>query len=440
MKSVFLGEWFFYGCWILVGVFALSYSVPVLYNLGLILLVIFIILVIYGLFQCRHWASKLKVTRNIAPQLSMSDEQYIKYTVTNENSKKIYVTLFDEYPEQLQLRDDAIQLLIEGKEEEELKIGIRPNTRGQYNFGNINAMIRSTLKLIEWRKIFPAETVCEVYPSFIQMKNYELQLNMLTASLTGIRKIRQIGENDEFEHIMNYKQGDNIKSINWKATSRKGELMVNHFENTKSQMVYCIIDKGRSMEMPFFGLSLLDYAINTCLTISNIVLKKYDKIGMLSFDKNVDTRISASDIQNQINRISRALYNQQTAFSEPNYEKLYFYIRNFIKRRSILFLFTNFEQTADFERNLPYLKALNKMHLLIVIFFKNTEIEKNLIPIPTKMNNIYYNVISREAIIEKEKLVDVLKLHGIQAILTDPKSLSINTINMYLEIKAKRMM
>ena len=99
----------------------------------------------------------------------------------------------------------------------------------------------------------------------------------------GVKKIRRLGHTMEFDQIKEYVRGDDIRSINWKATARSNQLMVNQFQDEKSQQVINIIDTGRVMKMPFDGLQLLEYAINTSLVISNIAILKDDKAGLLTF-------------------------------------------------------------------------------------------------------------------------------------------------------------
>jgi uncharacterized protein (DUF58 family) len=147
---------------------------------------------------------------------------------------------------------------------------LRPVSRGVYAFGCTNVFLRSELKLIERRLRFGKKEEVAVYPSIIQMRKYELRAMRQIANEAGIKKMRRIGHSYEFEQIKNYVQGDDFRSINWKASGRRASLMVNQYEDEKSQQVYCIIDKSRAMRMPFEGLSLMDYAINTSLAISNI--------------------------------------------------------------------------------------------------------------------------------------------------------------------------
>jgi uncharacterized protein (DUF58 family) len=244
----------------------------------------------------------------------------------------------------------------------------------------------------------------------------------------------------EFEQIKDYIQGDYIKNINWKATAEKGQLMVNQFQDEKSQPVYSIIDKGRVMKMPFNKLSLLDYTINATLAISKIALKKNDNAGMFAFSNKIENRVVAERRSSQMNLILETLYNLKTNFVESDFSRLYIDTKRHLPQRSLLLLYTNFETLDALHRQLPYLQAIAKHHLLEVIFFENTE----LISYTQKKSNntleIFEQTIAEKFIYEKQLVVNELRKYGIQTILTKPEDLTINTINKYLEIKAKGLL
>lgn len=191
--------------------------------------------------------------------------------------------------------------------------------------------------------------------------------------------------------------------------------------------------------MPFNGLSLLDYSINAALVLSNIVLNKYDKAGLIAFSKNIDTFLPAESQRHQLDKILNLLYNQKTTFQEPGFEKLYYHFRHKVTRRSIVFLFTNFESIHDLHRNIKYLKALAHRHLLIVISFENDQLLALQQQTVKSVSDIYEQTIATSFIYEKKKMIAELNHHGIQAIYTKPEELSINLINKYLELKSKRM-
>ena len=277
----------------------------------------------------------------------------------------------------------------------------------------------------------------EVYPSIIQMKKYELaHLNKLHQFL-GIKKIRRIGHSYDFEQIKDYIQGDDYRSLNWKATGRYNRLMVNQYQDQNAQPVYCVIDKSRYMKMPFNGMSLLDYSINASLVISNTALKKKDKTGLITFSDKLETVIKADNKPHQLKSILEALYNEKERMPEANYELLYTFLQKSIRQRSLMFLFSNIETKSSLSRILPLLKEISKNHLVVMIFFENNELTEFATKKPNKLKDIYLSVTSQKFISEKEVIIQTLRQNGVHTIFTRPENLTMNTLNKYLELKAR---
>src|SRR5690606_18540657 len=201
-----------------------------------------------------------------------------------------------------------------------------------------------------------------------------------------------------------------------------------------------VIDKGRTMKMPFNGLSLLDYAINASLVISSIALKKQDKAGLFSFSKKVENMVAAERRNSQMQYVLEALYNIKTDFFESDFSRLYTSIKSHITQRSLLLLYTNFETLDGLDRQLPYLKAIAKSHLLVIIFFKNTELDSLINDKAQTIQQVYDKVIAEKFAFEKRLIVNELKKYGIHYILTTPENLTVDTINKYLEIKARGLL
>ena len=248
------------------------------------------------------------------------------------------------------------------------------------------------------------------------------------------------GRGVEFDEARPYEPGDDLRTINWKATAKRNALMVNQFQDEKSQPVYSVIDKGRVMKMPFNQLTLLDYAINASLVISNVALKKHDKAGIFTFSKKVENRVVAQKRTSQMNLILEALYNVNTDFFESDYSRLYADIKRNITHRSLILLYTNFETLDSLNRQLPYLKGIAKSHLLVVIFFKNTELNQFIKTPAQTIQDTYDKVIAEKFAFEKRLIVNELKKYGIASILTTPDNLTLDTINKYLEIKARGLL
>jgi len=377
--------------------------------------------------------------RMVADRLSNGEINKVSILITNQMPFMLQIQIIDEVPLQLQERNMKIFKNLKAKKTIEIKYTITPFERGNYEFGNIIIYFQSRLGFLQKREITKASETVKVYPSFINLGKYQLIAQTVTSEY-GSKRLRKIGQSVEFEQIKDYIGGDDIRTINWKATARKGTLMVNNYTDEKSQQVYCIIDKGRLMKMPFYGLSLLDYAINATLALTNICLQKQDKIGLISFSNKMGSVIAADRKPIQREKIMQVLYKENTAFLESDYEMLYMQIRNKIKQRSLLVLFTNFESLNGLKRQISYLRSIAKHHLLLVIFFENTELTKLSVAHANNVEDIYVKTIADKLTFEKRLVVKELLKYGILSVISSPDKLTVNTINKYLDLKAKQVL
>lgn len=438
-KNLFLSFRFFILYGIVVLLFAVSFAFNFLFPIAQTVLLVITSLVIVDIILLFQKGNKLTCKRSMAKVLSLGTENTVTIELENKSNRSFYLTVIDELPFQLQLRDFEMNFKLAPGEKQSVSYPITPPVRGEYQFGKVNVFISTFLKITQRRIPFPLEKTIAVYPSIILMKKFELRAFDKISNQVGLKRIRRIGQSSEFDQIKSYVMGDNYQSINWKASSRRNELMVNHFEDEKAQNVYSIIDKGRVMKMPFNNLSLLDYAINTSLVISNISLKKMDRPGLITFSEKVNTTIKAQNSRNQLKFILEALYREKEGTMESNYELLYTTVRKAITSRSLLFLFTNFESLYGLERVLPVLRKLNKQHLLVVIFFENSEIVDYSKGSAESVEEIYHKTVAQKFLLEKQQIIYSLSQFGIQSILTKPEELALNTINKYLELKSRGM-
>ena len=421
----------------LTALMAAAFAFPSLYYPALGLLGLLAIATIADTLLLYGEDHALDASRAHAQVLSLSDPNHIALHISNQGAYALGIHVIDELPPQFQERRFGFDLHLKPGEAYVLDYELRPVERGEYHFGDILLFASTLLGLVERRiRIKAAETV-PVYPSIIQMKRFELRALRQMSQDGGIKKMRRIGHSYEFEQIKNYVPGDDYRSINWKASARCGALMVNQYEEERSQQVYCVIDKSRVMRMPFEGLSLMDYAINASLALSNIILRKKDKAGLITFSNVLGTTIKADSHSAQLGRILESLYREKERSEEASYELLYEAVRRLIGARSLLLLFTNFESQYALERALPHLRRINRFHLLVVIFFENTEVQRLAEEDVASLSDIYCQVTARRYIYEKKEMVRRLQQYGIQAMLTKPWDLTINSINKYLESKAR---
>ena len=436
-KSIYIQPRFFYIGIISITLFALSYFISSFFYLAQFLLATLFILFIVDFAIIFSHKKGITAQRILPDKLSNGDKNNIELIISNNYKIATRLEIIDEIPVQFQIRDFTIKKNIPSKQKAHINYNLKPTQRGEYHFGYLNIYTTSFLNIISKRYVFNNKAMVPTYPSFKQLKKFEL-ININKNTLQhGLKKVRRIGHSTEFEQIKDYVLGDDLRTVNWKATAKRNQLMVNQFQDEKSQPVYSIIDKGRIMKMPFNGLSLLDYAINATLVISNVILKKNDKAGMLSFSKKIDNLIVAQRRNSQMQLILESLYNVKTDFFESDFSRLYSNIKQHITQRSLLLIYTNFETLDGLNRQINYLKAIAKNHVLVVIFFKNTTLDTLVNNEANTVQDVYDKTIAEKFEFEKRLIVNELKKHGIYSILTTPENLTVNTINTYLKIKSR---
>ena len=438
LKPLFFNNRFY---WIIGGIvilFLASFFYPVLFNPVRIVLVVFLLLIVSDLFFLFAFRAELAARRVVAERLSNGDRNPISLYIKNTFPFIVHLTVIDELPVQFQSRKIFFEGMFKANEEKKIDFFLRPVERGEYHFGNIIIYASSLLGFISRRFNIKAEQMIPVYPSFFQMRKFDLIARDAQTNEAGTKKLRKLGLSLEFEHVKDYNRGDDIRIINWKATARKGELMVNNYLDERSQQVFCVIDKGRLMKMPFDKLSLLDYAVNSTLVMCNVCLRRHDRFGLITFAEKIGTILPADKKATQLQNVLQILYNQTTRFLETDFEMLYKQVRANVRHRSLLILFTNFESFGGMQRQLPYLRSLAKYHLLLVVFFENTELKELSSGRASDIEGVYVKTIAEKFTHEKKMIVKELQNHGILSILTSPENLTVNTVNKYLELKARQ--
>ena len=440
MKNLFLNNRFFFSLFAVGTAYILAFFFPwIMWIAHGLLLLVLIAVFLDGMLLFRT-KNGILAQRILPEKLSNGDENPVKIDIRNNYFFRISAKVIDEIPFQFQKRDFLVKREIEAGKNVLFQYILEPKERGEYSFGNLNVYVSSPIGLVSKRYTFQKDAMLPSYPSFIHLRKYELMALQNEFLMGGIKKIRRLGHTMEFEKIKEYVPGDDIRTINWKATSKQNKLMVNQYQDEKSQRIYLLIDKGRTMQMPFNGLSLLDYSINAAMALSHIILKKGDRAGMMTFSKKTENKVAADSRAGQLKKISEALYNVQPNFFESDFNRLYQDVKLSITQRSLVLLFTNFETLDAVNRQMKYLRGIAKNHLLVVVFFKNSELQKIIHSNPESMQEVYDEIIAEKFEFEKKLIIQELRKYGIYTVYTLPENLNIEVINKYLEIKSRGLL
>ncbi len=437
-KSFYLNRIFYYSGLLAAALFVISYFFSPLFIIAVVVILCSVITVLIDTLLLYNKKRGIDAYRVMQERFSNGDENKVVIELENEYGFKVAISVIDELPFQFQHRAWKRNLDLAANSKTQITYFLQPHQRGEYHFGNINVYVRTPLRIVSRRYVFEQPQTIKVYPSYFQMRRYQLLAIANRLQEAGVKRMRRLGHSLEFEQIKEYVIGDDYRTINWKATARRGDLMVNNYTDERSQQIYCIVNKGRIMKMPFEGLTLLDYAINASLVLANVALMRQDRVGLITFAENLDTFLSADKKPAQLNLVLESLYKQTTNFLENDFEKLFSVIRNRITQRSLIVLFTNFESMESLQRELPSLKRIAHYHLLMVVFFENTELKTLIEGKAETIEDIYIKTIAEKYSHEKRLIAKELQKNGIIAVLTPPQNLTINAINKYLELKNKQ--
>lgn len=435
--SLFVSNRFFVAWSVVVVSFVAAYYVPA-WIVGARIMGVSL-LALTGVDVALLYASggTLTARRDTPKRFSNGDSNPVRLHLESTFRVSLRCTVIDELPVQLQRRDFRVQVTLPPDAARTVRYTIRPTKRGSYAFGAVNVYASTPLGLVERRIQTGSGEDVPVYPSFLQMRKYALLAASNRLEDVGVKKVRRLGHTMEFDHIREYVRGDDYRTVNWKATARRGDLMVNEYRDERAQPVYCIINAGRVMKMPFDGMTLLDYSINASLVMADVTIRKQDRAGLITFSNDVGPVVPASRRSGQMQRIQERLYRLDTDFLESDYARLAQYVDANVRGRSLLLLFTNFQTRSSLRRQLPSLKLLARRHPTVVIFFENTELAALTAEPAVTTEDVYVQTVAEKFAYEQHEIVRELRQHGLYALRTTPQNLTVETLNRYLELKAR---
>lgn len=425
-------------------VVALGFAVPPLFTIGRVLfwmLVVAVVIDFILLYFPWNKPQNIRAFRTVSPRFSNGDDNPVSIRLESNYPFSVRAEVIDEVPHVFQRRNILFKADLRKKGDTTITYQLRPTERGVYGFGRVRVFASTLLGLVQRRYTCCEPQDVKVYPSYMMLRQYELLAMSNNLQEMGIKRIRRIGHNTDFEQIKDYVTGDDYRTINWRATARRHQLMVNVYQEERSQQVYSVIDKGRMMQQSFQEMTLLDYAINAALVLSYVAVNKQDKAGLITFSDQFGSFVPASRQQGQMQTLQEALYAEHTQFGETDYSALLAGLSRHVRQRALLILYTSFTSMAALRRQLQYLRQLAVHHRLLVVFFEDEEMtefithQSSLNTSHFSTEQVYQHVIAEKFAYEQRLIVQTLRQYGIQALLTTPRNLSVDVINKYLEMK-----
>lgn len=406
-----------------------------LYTVGQLLTLALFLATIADIILLWHKRA-ITAERRLSTRFSNGDDNPVTIIVESTYPFSVRIEVIDELPFQFQQRDGTSHFFPITHHPSPITYSLRPTRRGVYSFGRMLVFVSTRLGLVERRYACSGPCDVSVYPSYQKLHQYELMAISRNLQEPGIKRIRRIGHNTEFEHIRDYLKGDDYRTINWRATARLSRPMVNVYQDERSQQVFSIVDKGRVMQQAFEGMTLFDYAINASLALSYVAMRKEDRAGLITFADSVGTFVAADRRSGHINKLMETLYAEQTDFGETDFSALSVAVGRHINKHSLLILYTNFMGLVSLQRQLPFLQQIARRHRLLVVFFEDVELLQFMATPAATKEEVCQHEVAEKFAAEKQLISATLRQYGILSLLTTPQDLSVGVINRYLAIRS----
>lgn len=381
-------------------------------------------------------AADLSCERSLDIKLSLSAENEVRITVWNRGSRAVSVRVHDDVPEHFIFEDvSRKKVKIPAKGYYVFTYKLTPLKRGEFRFPAVHVKLYGILGLCTKQRRFSTEDVSyKVYPNMKDLSRYNLASLSKNMFASGVKRVRTVSNGGEFNSLREYTQEDPYNLINWAATSRRNELIVNTYTPERNQYVYVMLDSSRVMNSEIERIKKLDYSINACFLLADYCIKGGDNIGLTVFDHLVERYVAAGKGEAQMDLLAQSLYNVESVETSANYDNAFLTFNAAVKRRSLVFVFTELFNADEAARFAASVKKYMGKHLVYTITINNPA-HRALMERSENEDDIYVRASAIKFTEERRKISNVLRAAGIMNSDVDPDKLSLAVVSHYLDVK-----
>lgn len=331
---------------------------------------------------------------------------------------------------------------------------VRPRTRGDAHFDDLHLRVDGPLRLVRrsWRRAGTAQHV-RVYPGLRDLRRYDLLVRRGLERHAGGQRVRLPGASTEFERVREYVPDDEFRHINWKATARRGQPMVNQFEAERSQNLVVLLDAGRTMaalaEPPQDtdresdalaappGLTKLDYALNSALVLCYVASLRSDRVALLAYADEVRTFVPPQRGRRALLACVQALYDLHAEPVEPDHGRAFDFLAQRNLRRSLVVLFTDLADRESSAALAAHLTRAARQHLVVCVTLGDPNVRRPALALPRDTPALYEKMVAQQLLDDRATLLATLQSHGVVTVDADADTLSPKLITTYLALKQR---
>jgi uncharacterized protein (DUF58 family) len=394
-------------------------------------------------------AHQFRVTRDHDQKLSLGVPNRIAINVSARVQQPIEITVRDEPPVLFVGAEAATrQGNVAPRETLTFEYAVRPLRRGDFAFGDLNLRWTGPLRLYTRQAVVRAAEPVKVYPNLHEIRKYDLLVRRDQLSEMGLRNVRLRGEGTAFESLRDYTPDDPYRSINWKATARRGKPISTDYEPERSQRVVAVLDVGRMMRSPIrvddpggvsWNMAKVDFVLNSVLLFSYVATLKGDQVGLLVFADKVQQFIAPQAGRAHFQKLLDTMYALESQPVEADYGRAINYLRSQNKKRSLIVLFTDLSGVRASESLLTYMPRLRPRHLPLLVTIRDPALDSEATQPPDDSDSVYRRAVAEQMIDERRLLLNNLQQRGVLTLDVAAEHLTMAVVNRYLQLKARQL-
>ncbi len=382
----------------------------------------------------------ITVRRSVPERLSLSEPTFISYEIRNDTRRSVQIVIAEDLPENIDAQPSICKILIGPRMEAVATCKLTAHKRGQYQLSGLDIRVLPQMGLFyrQFRLVLPAEV--KVFPNLLDLKRYDLLLRRGLAREVGLTRLRQIGQGSEFESLRLRDEGDDLSRVDWKATAHRGQIIVKNYQPERQQSVVVAIDLGRATAAEFDGLSRLDYFINATLMLAYSALRQGDWFSLIAFSDRIESYLPPLRGLANIDRVARGLFQLQPCLREADYAKACRYLLLKNRKRSLICCMTD---VLDKEANaviIGYLARFARYHLPLIVTLADPAIHRMAEEPLAYCSDPYQKAVAIDVLTTREEALLTMRRQGVSVLDVEPKALTPNLINRYIQIKSTHLL
>ena len=385
-----------------------------------------------------------------APRISaLAAVTEVALTVTNRAGRRIIVKVTDDLdpclrrvpgPDGIDEWQDGRRLALGAGESVRCHYRVTPRTRGFLSLGTVHLRTLSPWGLTWRRTGIEVSDTLQVQPGVRDLlrdrSGFAIRRRLRTP---GLRRNRQWGEGREFESLRDYVQGDDPRTIDWKASAKRRKFVVRNYEAERSQNIVLAIDAGRHMRERLSPLrERIDYALGACMMLASRAQNFGDRIGIVVFDERI--RHVSPPRRADPPSLAKVLAGVETRLVEPNYPLAFATLGRTFRKRSLVILFCDVIDGSVSRALVSSLSRIGRAHLPLAIAIRNPALESAATRGVTEADDAYYRAAAEELVQSRMTTLQVMRQSGILVVDTPPGDTLVRTLDKYVEIKERGLL